>query len=1202
MTILSGLEFFDLHDPVAAEPVAVVAMACRLPGGITDPEGLWELLLGVGDAIGPLPADRGWDPDALDGPDRAAVPRRGGFLDGVADFDAGFFGLSPREAVATDPQQRLLLETAWEAVERAGIDPLSLHGTRTGVYVGVSGEDYALVTARAAGDAAAGAVTGTAPGVASGRLAHVLGLRGPALTLDTASSSSLTALHCAVRALRAGECTLALAGGANVLSTPRSLVGYARQGGLAPDGRCKPFSADADGTAWAEGVGVLVLERLSDARLNGHPVLALIRGTAVNADGATDRLTAPSGSAQRELIALALDDAGLGTGDVDAVEAHGTGTRVGDPVEAEALLATYGREREHPLLIGSVKANLGHAQAAAGIAGLIKTVLALRHGILPATPHLSEPTPAVDWSAGSARLLSESTDWPATGRPRRAAVSSFGIGGSNAHVVLEQAPPAPVPAEEPGGSPHIVPWVVSARSANALDAAVARLRRLDPADDRARVDIAHSLATGRATALPHRTVLLASADGTPTAARCVAEPGPSAVLFAGRSGPHAAQTRALAERFPVFARAFAAVREAFDGLLPEPLPDVVGGATHEPGTPGTHGTPAPSGTAGTAPSGTAGTAPSGTAGTPSASRTAEPLLFAYEIALYRLLESLGRTPTHLAGHGLGEIAAAHAAGALSLIDACRVVAARVRLAERLASAATVAVRVTEAEVAPLLTPDVAVAAVDGPDRLVLSGAAREVARIADALAAEGRATTALPAPHGLHSPLVADALDEFRRDLTGLEPRTPRIPVVSTLTGTRVTGTDLASPAHWSGQVSGTVRFADAVTALRDAGVHTFLEVGTDATLTASTVELLAWSGVVTVAAQRAGTDPETALLIALARLHVTGSDVHWPALFTGTGARRTELPTYPFQRERHWPTPSDPAALPVPALGPVPEATPAGRRLARSASASRAWEVPPLAAPGESPSTSGPSTGSSARHAESTLPHARTRARAGAPPSPPPGPPSGRTTPLPAQALGRTDDLPAADPDALRALTGPRRVRALLTLVRAEAAAALGHADPGRVEPRLALRSLGLDSYAETELRVRLGKATGLDLPATLFYDQPTPAALAARLAEHLDEQPHTLPDWPAGFEQALRDLPGDHPARRRAVHRLEDLLADLGRRAPQPAPGGRVDGGHGSNGGAGHGGRATADAADIAAAPVDRLLDLIDQEFPIDKEFPVR
>ncbi|MFJ9590142.1 type I polyketide synthase [Streptomyces acidicola] len=1107
MTILSGLEFFDLHDPVAAEPVAVVAMACRMPGGITDPEGLWELLLGVGDAIGPLPADRGWDPDALDGPDRAAVPRRGGFLDGVADFDAGFFGLSPREAVATDPQQRLLLETAWEAVERAGIDPLSLHGTRTGVYIGVSGEDYALVTARAAEDAAAGAVTGTAPGVASGRLAHVLGLRGPALTLDTASSSSLTALHCAVRALRAGECTLALAGGANVLSTPRSLVGYARQGGLAPDGRCKPFSADADGTAWAEGVGVLVLERLSDARRGGHPVLALIRGTAVNADGATDRLTEPSGSAQRELIALALDDAGLGTGDIDAVEAHGTGTRVGDPVEAEALLATYGREREHPLLIGSVKANLGHAQAAAGVAGVIKTVLAMRHGILPATPHLSEPTPAVDWSAGSARLLSESTDWPATGRPRRAAVSSFGIGGSNAHVVLEQAPPAPVPAEEPGGSPHIVPWVVSARSANALDAAVARLRRLDPADDRARADIAHSLATGRATALPHRTVLLASADGTPTAARCVAEPGLSAVLFAGRSGPHAAQTRALAERFPVFARAFAAVREAFDGLLPEPLPDVVGGDILEPGTPGTHGTPGSSGAA--------GTCPSGAAGTPRASRTAEPLLFAHEIALYRLLESLDRTPTHVAGHGLGETAAAHAAGALSLIDACRVVAARVRLAERLASAATVAVRATEAEVAPLLTPDVAVAAVDGPDRLVLSGAAREVARIADAFAAEGHATTALPAPHGLHSPLVVDALDEFRRDLAGLEPRTPRIPVVSTLTGARVTGTDLASPAHWSGHVSGTVRFADAITALRDAGVHTFLEVGTDATLTASTVELLAGSGVVTVTAQRAGTDPETALLTALARLHVTGSDVHWPALFTGTGARRTELPTYPFQRERHWPTPSDPTAWPVPA---------------------------------------------------------------------------------------RTDDLPAADPDALRALTGPRRVRALLTLVRAEAAAALGHADPGRVEPRLALRSLGLDSYAETELRVRLGKATGLDLPATLFYDQPTPAALAARLAEHLDEQPRPQPDWPAGFEQALRDLPGDHPARRRAVHRLEALLADLGRRAPQPAPGGRVDGGHGSNGGAGHGGRATADAADIAAAPVDRLLDLIDQEFPIDKEFPVR
>ncbi|MPY58849.1 acyltransferase domain-containing protein [Streptomyces spongiae] len=1062
MTILSGLEYLDLHDPVPTEPVAIVAMACRLPGGITDPEGLWELLLAGRDATGPLPTDRGWDPNALDGRGRTPLPRRGGFLDGVGDFDAGFFGLSPREAIGTDPQQRLLLETAWEAVERAGIDPTSLHGTRTGVYVGVSGEDYALATARAVEDAAANAVTGTAPGVASGRVAHVLGLRGPALTLDTASSSSLTALHSAVRALRAGECTLALAGGANVLSTPRSLVAYARQGGLAPDGRCKPFSADADGTAWAEGVGVVVLERLADAQRHGHPVLAVVRGTAVNADGATDRLTTPSGAAQRELIALALEDAGLTPGDIDAVEAHGTGTRVGDPVEAEALLATYGRRRDHPLLIGSVKANLGHAQAAAGMIGVIKTVLALRHGILPATPHVSEPTPAVDWSAGSVRLLCETTDWPDTGRPPRAAVSSFGIGGSNAHVVLEQSPTAPTRTDEPGSIPRIVPWVVSARSASALDAAVARLRRLAPADDRDRADIAHSLATGRATALPHRAVLLACADGTPTVARCIAEPGASAMLFAGHGGPHADRTAALAERFPVFARAFDTVRDAFDGLLPDPLPALVGGDAAEPGTP----------------------------------RTAEPSLFAHEIALYRLLESLGRTPSHVAGHGLGEVAAAHVAGALSLTDACRVVAARVRLAERLAPAATIAVRATEAETAPLLTPNVAVVAVDGPDRIVLSGAADEVALIADALAAQGRATVPLPAPHGLPSPLVAGALDEYRGDVARIEPRELRIPLVSTVTGTFVTGTDLASSDHWIRHASETVRFADVVTALRAAGVHTFLEVGVDATLTASTVDLLAWTGVVTVAAQRAGTEPETALLTALARLHVTGSDVHWPALFDGTGARRTDLPTYPFQRERHWPTPADTAP--------------------------------------------------------------------------------------PAPAAARADDRLAAGPAALRALSGPRRVRALLTVVRGEAAAVLGHADPGRVEPRLALRSLGLDSYAETELRARLGRATGLDLPATLFYDQPTPSALAARLAERLDETPRPLPDWPAGFEQALRDLPEDHPARRRAVHRLEALLTDLGHRGPRPAPGpGRTDG--------------TRDPADIAAAPVDRLLDLIDKEFPI-------
>ena len=976
MTILSGLEFLEFHDPAAAEPVAVVAMACRLPGGVTDPEGLWQLLLDRRDATGPLPADRDWDLATLDGPAGSAVPRRGGFLSDAADFDADFFGLSPREALATDPQQRLLLETAWEAVERAGLDPLSLRGSRTGVYVGSSGEDYALVTARAAEDTAAHTVTGTTPGVASGRLAHLLGLHGPALTVDTASSSSLTALHCAVRALRSGECTLALAGGAHIMSTPRSLVGYARQGGLAPDGRCKPFSDGADGTAWAEGAGIVVLERLGDARRNGHPVLALVRGTAVNSDGATDRLTNPSGAAQRDLIAHALEDAALQPGDVDAVEAHGTGTRAGDPVEADALLATYGREREHPLLIGSLKSNIGHAQAAAGIAGVIKTVLALQHGTLPATLHLTTPSTAVDWSTGSATLLTDTTPWPSTGRPRRAAVSSFGIGGSNAHAILEQAPPfTAVHPEEPGTTPRIVPWVMSARTANALDAALVRLRSLSASGDRARADIAHSLATGRATALPHRTVLLASADGTPTLARGVAEPRPLAMLFSGQGANRLTTACELAARFPVFARAQDSVLAAFDGLLSTPLDDT---------------------------------------------RPAEPLMFAYEVALFRLLESLGLRPAYVTGDGIGEVSAAHVSGVLSLADACHLVAARVRLRERCAG---------------------------------------------------------LPDPE---CPLDGAALDTFRRDAARLEPHRPPIPVVSAVTGTLVSEAELTTVGHWDRQLHGT-RFLDAVTALREAGVRAFLEIGPDATLTALTGELFAGTGVVTVAAQRADESAEAALLCALARLHVTGNDVHWPALFTGTDARRTDLPTYPFQRERHWPT------------------------LTESV---------------------------------------------------------------------RPTNRPAPDPAALRDLTGARRVRTLLGLVRAEAAAVLGHSDPDRVDPGVALRASGLDSYAEAELRARICRATGLDLPGTLFYDQPTPTELAAFLAEVLDEQPTVALDWPDDFEKALRALPEDHTDRREALHRLETLLNDLGAARRR-------------NG--------AAEADDIAAAPVDRLLDLIDKEFPV-------
>ncbi|MEU7714232.1 SDR family NAD(P)-dependent oxidoreductase [Micromonospora chalcea] len=900
------------------DPVAVVAMACRLPGGVASPEELWELVDQGREGLTEFPTDRGWDLANLfsDDPDRpgTSYARVGGFLTGAADFDATLFAISPREALAMDPQQRLLLETSWELFERAGIDPTSLRGSATGVFTGVMHHDYAANLRQAPPGTEGYLGVGTAGSVVSGRVAYALGLEGPAVTVDTACSSSLVALHLAAQALRAGDCSLAVAGGVAVMGTPQAFVEFSRQRGLAPDGRCKAFADGADGTGWSEGVAVLLLERLSDARRHGHPVLAVLRGSAVNSDGASNGLTAPNGPAQERVIRRALDAAGLSTADVDAVEAHGTGTSLGDPIEAQALLATYGvgRGDAEPLRLGSLKSNLGHTQAAAGAAGVIKMVLAMRHGTLPRTLHVDAPTSEVDWSAGAVEVLTEARPWPDVRRPRRAGVSSFGISGTNAHVIVEapadpqtaagdaarQSPPATAAARPSTGTARPpVPWLLAAASGEALrDQAARLLAWLDgPGAHADPADAGHALATTRA-ALEHRAVVLVGdAESARTGLGALARGGPDpdlpgvligrvvdgrlGLLFGGQGGQRAGMGHELHAAYPVFAAAFDAACAELDrclaGHAPLPVADVV-------------------------------LAAEGTAAAELLDETlyTQPGLFAFEVALYRLLEHWGVRPDAVLGHSVGELAAAHVAGVFSLADAAALVAARARLMQQLpAGGAMVAVEADEAEVAAHLTDRVGLAAVNGPTSVVLSGDTDAVLAVADTLRAAGRRTSRLRVSHAFHSPRMEPMLDEFRAVAAGLTYRTPHLPVVSNLTGHPVDPARLCSPEHWVAHVRGTVRFHDGVRALHGQGVTTFLEIGPAGVLTAMAQDCLVAEAdeLAFVPAVRGTAGEAEALLAAVARLHVRGVAVDRAALAGPGPHRRVDLPTYAFQRRHYW-------------------------------------------------------------------------------------------------------------------------------------------------------------------------------------------------------------------------------------------------------------------------------------------------------------
>lgn len=878
------------------EPVAVIGVGCRFPGDIDGPERLWDFLTEKKCAITAYP-DRGFT-------NAGTFAESGGFLKDVAGFDNRFFDIPPDEALRMDPQQRLLLEVSWEALEHAGIIPESLRLSRTGVFVGVSSTDYVrLVSASAEQKSTIWDNTGGSSSIIANRISYFLDIQGPSIVIDTACSSSLVAVHLACRSLSTWDCDIALVGGTNVLISPEPWGGFREAGILSQTGCCHAFDKSADGMVRGEGCGVIVLQRLSDARLEGRRILAILTGSAVNQDGKSNGIMAPNPSAQIGVLENACKSARVDPLEIGYVEAHGTGTSLGDRIEAHALGMVFGRKRpgSGPLMIGSIKPNIGHLEGAAGIAGLIKAVLMVERGSLLPSGGFTEPNPAIPFTELGLRVVDELQEWPVVaGRPRRAGVSSFGFGGTNAHVIVEEAGSVGADtvsgrADVGGSGGGVVAWVISGKTASALAAQAGRLGRYvraRPALDV--VDVGYSLVSTRSV-FDHRAVVVGQTRdellaglagvvaGRPEAGVVcgVGKPaGKTAFVFAGQGSQWLGMGSELYAAYPVFAEALDAVVDELDRHLRYPLRDVIWG--HDQDLLNT-------------------------------TEFAQPALFAVEVALYRLLMSWGVRPGLVLGHSVGELAAAHVAGALCLPDAAMLVAARGRLMQALpAGGAMFAVQAREDEVAPMLGHDVSIAAVNGPASVVISGAHDAVSAIADRLRGQGRRVHRLAVSHAFHSALMEPMIAEFTAVAAELSVGLPTIPVISNVTG-QLVADDFASADYWARHIRAVVRFGDSVRSAHCAGASRFIEVGPGGGLTSLIEASLADAQIVSVPTLRKDRPEPVSVMTAAAQGFVSGMGLDWASVFSGYRPKRVELPTYAFQHQKFWlapaPSVSDPTA-----------------------------------------------------------------------------------------------------------------------------------------------------------------------------------------------------------------------------------------------------------------------------------------------------